>query len=552
MAGSVCLCTKRRGVRLFDSAGNASRINISSAAVDHSVVAGWAAFGAQQGENDLATDEIQRKLQAGIQAARSGDRSRARRLLGEVIAADRNNESALMWLASVTTSVNERRSYLDRALRINPNNARARQALQQLGGTPPPTRAQARRAAASGGEASEGGGGIRPVNLLLGLVVAGAIVAALVLLSDAGGGDGDATPTPFVQLGGPIITPAPQVQPTVRRVIVTFSGTTGPTLPPTFTATATSTPTATPTPTDTPFPLANFTLLYTGLNPGGAQPNLYQAAGDGSGESQLGDGFRDVAIDPAGLRIAFVRDVEYPADEEAETEAITAPELFVADLNNLGAAQQLTTLGQQGATVVASPTWSPEGTEIIFVSNLNSEDTELVYIRADGEGLRVLTDNDSIDRDPAWQPVFGSRALAITSDQDSPGLTEIYLFELGDSLDNVTYTRLTDASNSSYDPSWSADATQIAFISNRRGDADVYVMNADGSGATLVTVDDGDAEDRSPSFTPDGRLVLFLSNREADRFQIYAASADRRVFLRLTDSNRNEQSAVYLPENDLR
>jgi TolB protein len=252
------------------------------------------------------------------------------------------------------------------------------------------------------------------------------------------------------------------------------------------------------------------------------------------------------------LRIAFVRDVEYPADEEAETEAITAPELFVADLNNLGAAQQLTTLGQQGATVVASPTWSPEGTEIIFVSNLNSEDTELVYIRADGEGLRVLTDNDSIDRDPAWQPVFGSRALAITSDQDSPGLTEIYLFELGDSLDNVTYTRLTDASNSSYDPSWSADATQIAFISNRRGDADVYVMNADGSGATLVTVDDGDAEDRSPSFTPDGRLILFLSNREADRFQIYAASADRRVFLRLTDSNRNEQSAVYLPENDLR
>ncbi len=68
-------------------------------------------------------------------------------------------------------------------------------------------------------------------------------------------------------------------------------------------------------------------------------------------------------------------------------------------------------------------------------------------------------------------------------------------------------TRLTvhDASDSF--PAWSPDGRRIAFESDRDGNDEIYVMNADGSGVTRLT--DNDAIDRSPAWSPDGRRIAF-------------------------------------------
>jgi Tol biopolymer transport system component len=50
--------------------------------------------------------------------------------------------------------------------------------------------------------------------------------------------------------------------------------------------------------------------------------------------------------------------------------------------------------------------------------------------------------------------------------------------------DGTGQTRLTH--DNGLDPAWSPDGSKIAFISERDGNREVYVMDADGSGQTRL------------------------------------------------------------------
>ena len=111
--------------------------------------------------------DLQEKLKLGIEAARRGDREAARLLLRQVVSADPRSESAWMWLASVVDSLAERRACLQNALKLNPNNQRAREALNRLDAAAAGRPAPPARRAPPQPAAREQAGGLR-------LVIAGA------------------------------------------------------------------------------------------------------------------------------------------------------------------------------------------------------------------------------------------------------------------------------------------------------------------------------------------------------------------------------------------
>jgi Tol biopolymer transport system component len=101
------------------------------------------------------------------------------------------------------------------------------------------------------------------------------------------------------------------------------------------------------------------------------------------------------------------------------------------------------------------------------------------------------------------------------------------------SEDGSDETRLTEEDANDFDPSWSPDGEKIAFASNRDGNYEIYVMNADGSDVIRLT-DNDDVLDREPSWSPDGEKIAFVSNRDAieepdeigDANAIYSMDAD--------------------------
>jgi Tol biopolymer transport system component len=80
----------------------------------------------------------------------------------------------------------------------------------------------------------------------------------------------------------------------------------------------------------------------------------------------------------------------------------------------------------------------------------------------------------------------------------------------------------------------SITSSKIAFTSDRSGNDEIYVMNADGSNVQRITINI--AADKQPSWSPDGSRIAFVSNRDgADG--IYVMDSDGTNILRLTNSS---------------
>ena len=63
-------------------------------------------------------------------------------------------------------------------------------------------------------------------------------------------------------------------------------------------------------------------------------------------------------------------------------------------------------------------------------------------------------------------------------------------------------------------PSWSPDGQEITFVSNRDGNWEVYVMNADGTEQRRLTT--SPAVDGHPVWSPEGEKIAFVSQRDGD------------------------------------
>ena len=78
---------------------------------------------------------------------------------------------------------------------------------------------------------------------------------------------------------------------------------------------------------------------------------------------------------------------------------------------------------------------------------------------------------------------------------------------------HLAFTKLTPDTTSASDPTFSPDGSRIAYVSLKDGNPEIYVTNADGTGATRITNEP--QADGHPAFTP-GREFL-SDERQRDR-----------------------------------
>ena len=98
--------------------------------------------------------------------------------------------------------------------------------------------------------------------------------------------------------------------------------------------------------------------------------------------------------------------------------------------------------------------------------------------------------------------------------------------------DGSNRTRLTDGQSEAFSPVWSPDGSKIAFVSDRDGSLDIWVMDSDGSNPVNLT--QHEAKDRSPAWSPDGQWIAFASVRDSLYWELYVMRADGSDVQRLT------------------
>jgi Tol biopolymer transport system component len=92
--------------------------------------------------------------------------------------------------------------------------------------------------------------------------------------------------------------------------------------------------------------------------------------------------------------------------------------------------------------------------------------------------------------------------------------------------DGTDLKRLTDTKGYIAEGSYSPDGKQIVFCSQRDGNLELYIMDADGKNVRQLTHAPG-CYNGGPFFSPDGKRVIFRSDRlKPDALQLYVINAD--------------------------
>lgn len=474
----------------------------------------------------MAQNNLERQLVAGIRAAQSGNKERARELLEAVLRTDRNSELAWIWLASVVDNTRERRICLQKVLQVNPANRPAQEAVNNLVGILGDTAvidygaisraaktqigaggdslAEARaavtgspnprRAPAGATTAQRGGGGMSRgmMLVLLGIVALVLVILLLTTLAPTLNPEPTATAT---ETSIPATRIPSTLQPTplgggFEGAVLTREA---PEALPTNTPLPTSTATTTPIPTATLPPLVSYEILFTARGSTG-QPALYRMnLGQGSPNRLTGD-VRGIAYSEQLGRVTFLRNAG--GDDGTFT-----TQVFIAGINNVPQPEIITRMNTGAANSAAL---SPDGLRIVFSSSQDGDDDLYIYDTRTGVTTNIINNSDISDIDPVWSP--DGTTIYFASNRDELSFYDIYALTVA----NNEAVRLFDERGSNVKPQISPDGQRLLYLNLIREDSEIFIYDF-GTNRSRQISQRGQAVEDSPTWTLDGRYVLFVA-----------------------------------------
>lgn len=173
---------------------------------------------------------------------------------------------------------------------------------------------------------------------------------------------------------------------------------------------------------------------------------------------------------------------------------------------------------------IISPTWSPDGTKIAYVSFEAKKPIIYVYNLANKQKT-ILANFKGSNSAPAWSPNGKQLAIALARN----GLTQVYLIN----ADGSNLRRLSNNNNIDTEPQFSADGNSIYFTSDRGGNPQIYKTPISGGNAQRITFNG--SYNISPRITPDGSTLIYVSRRDG-QFQLFSQNLSNGQEQRLSDA----------------
>jgi TolB protein len=274
-----------------------------------------------------------------------------------------------------------------------------------------------------------------------------------------------------------------------------------------------------------------------------------------------------------GVRGAFATRIAYVAvDGDPPAQHY---QLYVADADGANPRRVL-----ESRFPLMSPSWSPDGQWLAYVSFETKHSAVYVQLISSGE-RRQVSARAGVNGAPNWSP--DGRKLALTLG-GSGGNPDIFVLDLA----TQQLSRITDDPAIDTEPEWSPDGRSLYFTSDRAGSPQIYQISAQGGGhpkritfganynarprvsadgtqLAMVTLDNGGYRiavqdltngtvrvlshgrlDESPSFAPNGATLIY-SEREGNRGSLATVSTDGLTGLRLKASQGEVREPAWGP-----
>lgn len=283
-------------------------------------------------------------------------------------------------------------------------------------------------------------------------------------------------------------------------------------------------------------PGRNGKIVYTSY--AGGDGEIWIMNGDGSKPTPLtNNALTDVdpAWSPDGTKIAYSSEnVNIPPDPDYP-ERPRPLDIHVMNADGTNRTQLTGTpvpgYGLDGGQLDDKPTWSPDGTKIAYVSVGRFI---VVMNVVQPHAWTTLASNAHYPTKLSWSP-DGSRILYVS---DAGCDAEIWVMNSNGS----GQTAVTANSTNDEDPSWSPDGTSIVYCSQSGGDSEIWSMKADGSTPEQLT--SNSVSDTEPSWSPNGQAISYVSTAGGDK-EIWVMLADGSEPSPLTSNATDDFSPAW-------